>query len=204
MEQREINDLLLSWVTLSFAFAWNFNSLSVGDLFAFMTNFTVMLLAVGAGFILHELAHKYVAIHYGCHAEFVAWQNGLLLALGLAIFTNGAFVFAAPGAVYIFGNKISTKENGIISLAGPATNIGVALMLLAASAFLGLPAILGMVAAGIISINLFLAVFNLIPVPPLDGSKVFMWNKGIWLATMAAAAGGLYFLPAIRQAVGLP
>ncbi|MFO7773178.1 MAG: DUF951 family protein [Dehalococcoidia bacterium] len=40
-------------------------------------------------------------------------------------------------------------------------------------------------------VNTWLALFNLIPFGPLDGAKIFRWNKGIWLAA-AAGAGGLF------------
>src|SRR3989338_10100919 len=128
MNDRERNDLIISWLTVSFAFAWiGLGILTASGFKDFISQFAVMLVAVGTGFILHELAHKYVAIHYGAHAEFRAWREGLLLAIGLGIFTNGAFVFAAPGAVYVFGRSITVKQNGIISLAGPVTNLSGAL-----------------------------------------------------------------------------
>jgi Zn-dependent protease len=38
------------------------------------------------------------------------------------------------------------------------------------------------------SVNSFLAVFNLLPIGNLDGSKVLTWNVGIWIATIAVAA----------------
>jgi Zn-dependent protease len=37
-------------------------------------------------------------------------------------------------------------------------------------------------------INFFLAAFNLLPIPPLDGSKVMSWSVPIWLITFAVAA----------------
>ncbi|MCD6434530.1 MAG: site-2 protease family protein, partial [Candidatus Diapherotrites archaeon] len=43
-------------------------------------------------------------------------------------------------------------------------------------------------------INFFLAFFNLLPVPPLDGSKVIVWNKFVWLITIAVAGFASFFL----------
>jgi len=40
-------------------------------------------------------------------------------------------------------------------------------------------------------INTWLALFNLIPFGPLDGAKIFRWNKGLWLVAIAGA-GGLF------------
>jgi Zn-dependent protease len=70
--------------------------------------------------------HKFVSERYGFQAAFRMWPQGLMLALVLSAFTG--FVFAAPGATYIEGYGIKTKENGIISLAGPLTNIVIALL----------------------------------------------------------------------------
>ena len=61
------------------------------------------------------------------------WVGGLLFALVTA-FAVG-FVFVAPGAVYIHGNYIKNSENGKISLAGPATNIILALLFLSIPMF---------------------------------------------------------------------
>ena len=176
MNARERNDLLISWITISIAFAWVFGrqGLNIGR---FLTVFPMALVAVGTGFILHELAHKYTAIHFGARAEYRAWMQGLVFALLTSLV---GFVFAAPGATYIFGGHINAKKNALISLAGPATNIVLGL------AFVGIAVAMGPYnafreTAGLTaSVNLFLALFNMIPVFPLDGSKVFAWNKGVW------------------------
>jgi len=179
LEKGELLELLISWVTISFAFAWvGFNGFDT-------TNFMIILLAVGTGFILHELAHKFTAIHFGCLARFRMWSFGLVLAIGLAIVSAGNFVFAAPGAVYIYGENLSKKQNGLISIAGPFVNIAIALIAAFCASFtVGFPTI---VLLTIASINAFLAVFNLLPIPPLDGSKIFVWSKGKWFALFAIA-----------------
>ena len=202
MNKNERNDLIISWLTVSFAFAWiGFGIFSLKGLETFLTQLAIMLVAVGTGFILHELAHKYVGIHYGAHAEFRAWRQGLLLAIGLAILTSGAFVFAAPGAVYVYGNSITRKQNGIISWVGPLTNIGIAFLFGALLAVLRPGEFLARIMISAMYVNFFLAAFNLLPIFPLDGSKVFVWNKAIWLATMAVAVLGVVFFPVLLAVV---
>lgn len=179
LEKGELIELLISWVTISTAFAWT-------GFFGFdFKNFLIILLAVGTGFILHELAHKFTAIHFGCFARFRMWPYGLVLAIALTIVSQGNFVFAAPGAVYIYGEHLSRKQNGLISIAGPFVNITIALIAAFCASFtvgFGTSVLLS-----IASINAFLAIFNLLPIMPLDGSKVFVWSKSKWFAIFAIA-----------------
>ena len=54
--------------------------------------------AVMTGFLLHELAHKWMAQQYGCWAEYRGNKNGLYFALMMSVF---GFLLAAPGAVMV-------------------------------------------------------------------------------------------------------
>lgn len=177
----EIVDIVKAWLALSLAFAFIYSGASIlngGIAKAFSLHFAVVFLislfTAGFGFLLHELAHKFVAQHYGCAAEFRAWDQLLYLAVALAVFVG--FIFAAPGAVMISG-MVTRKENGLISAAGPATNYVLAML------FLGLlwwfPQWGNIFSTGF-SINIWLGLFNLIPFGPLDGKKVFHWNKVVW------------------------
>ena len=106
----------------------------------------------------------------------------MLLALALPIITFGKFVFAAPGAVYIYGPHITREQNGIISVAGPVMNIIIAIIALLTAVFIigSSNSFLYTIAIYAMMINLFLAFFNMIPIPPLDGSKVMLWDVRIW------------------------
>ena len=184
----EVRDLIIAFVVISLCFA----IVNAGrDISGILSILPIVMVGVGAGFILHELGHKFVSMKYGYWAEFKLWPQGLIFALITSFF---GFVFAAPGAVYTYANYMTDEINGKISIAGPIVNILLALIFLAIcvavypSAFYSqTPMLILNICALGYSINSFLAAFNLLPIGNLDGSKVLRWNVVIWLITFAIA-----------------
>jgi Zn-dependent protease len=192
MKVKELRDLVISALVLALAFGIALS----GGFRAFQQPGILILVigmafvAVSLGFVFHELGHRLIARRFGYFAEYAMWPMGLMVALGFSLF---GFVFAAPGAVMIhprataWGTATLTRERvGIISLAGPATNIGLAVIFQVLDIFE--PTLLFTLGA---QINTWLALFNLIPFGPLDGAKILKWNKVIWIVSIAVA-GGLF------------
>ena len=185
---KEIRDLIISFIVIALGFTILY---SHGDYSQIGIVFPVVMIGVGAGFIFHELGHKFVAMHYGYYAEYELWPTGLIIALASSFF---GFIFAAPGAVVIYSNGMEEKTNGIISIAGPIVNIVLGLIFFGILSSLGdfvyteTGAIVYLICMLGTRINFFLAAFNLLPIPPLDGSKVLSWSVPIWLVTFAIAA----------------
>jgi Zn-dependent protease len=129
------------------------------------------------GFILHELAHKYVAQGYGMWAEFRLNMTGLLLT---AISVVSPIKFIAPGAVMIAGFADRTRM-GRTAFAGPLVNVVITSALLIVLPVFGTTSLSRALLAGA-AINAFLALFNLIPFSIFDGQKVYAWDKRYWAA----------------------
>lgn len=191
----ELMDLSLSLIVLIIAFSL-VGSKGIPGIEVVL----ISALGVGTGFILHELAHKFVAQRYGYWAEYRASRGGLVFIILMAM---AGFIFAAPGAVMIDGgsrdrsiNQSSAQIDGAfldslrrkdsaeqlrIALAGPLTNLILAALFfgLLVSGILGSQ--LSMNAAYFaFFINLNLAAFNLIPFGPLDGRKIYQSNPVVW------------------------
>jgi Zn-dependent protease len=185
----ELRDLMLAWVALGVAFALFLEPVTLQRMLngagQFGETFLLSMLTVGVGFLLHELAHKVVAVRFGQVAAFRADYGmlGLAVAGGLA----GIF-FAAPGAVYHRG-QVTVRENGIIAVAGPVTNLALAVVFLVPFLFVG--GFVGAVAQMGVLVNLFLAAFNMVPFGPLDGNTVKDWDLTVFAGVFAVAAGSL-------------
>lgn len=150
-----------------------------------------VLLGAIVGFVAHETAHREVARRQGCLAGFVLTTTGVTITLISGVLRTIGLPIAilAPGYVTIICQSplftTLPRREDLISGAGPAANIAIAyiaylLLKLAKPEYQGL-------LAGIVDINAWLAFFNLLPLPPLDGSKLARENVLAWIALLVAA-----------------
>ena len=184
----EISSIIIAWLVLSIAITYqNFVGLftGIGSLEIVIAGFV----ATATGFIIHEMGHKFVAIRRGYVAHFRLWMWGLLLTLFIVVFSGGGIVFGAPGAVYIapaamaaygydstYRPRDPEQENMIISAAGPGINLAFAVAFLGLFLAAPLGSFLSTIAQFGFALNVGLGSFNMLPVPPLDGSKIFRKN----------------------------
>lgn len=140
--------------------------------------------------ILHEVVHGYVAEQLGDptarlsgrltldpRAHFDPMMTFLVPAF-LYIVSGGSFILggAKPVPIDPFNLKEGRKDVALVSLSGPLTNLAIAVVAATLVKILGIdhgPILPIWLLYRIVDINIMLAVFNLVPIPPLDGSKVF-------------------------------
>ncbi|ABL88471.1 peptidase M50 [Pyrobaculum islandicum DSM 4184] len=195
LRKRELIDLAIALVVLSIGFAISmagrgiFGGINWGLVARYLpVTFFVLLFA----FIGHELAHRQVARRLGYFAMFQADYTLLPLAIILPLFFG--FVFAAPGAVVIspfrlYGRGDERRDVFYIAAAGPLANVAFAL--------LGI-LFMELFKSGIFwffaYINAWLAFFNMLPLPTLDGSKMAKSNFIMWLILIITAGWLVYIL----------
>jgi Zn-dependent protease len=187
--QGQTNDnleLLKMWVGTTLAFAILQSGGNVLDR-SFLTALWVSGVVCGLAFVFHELAHRIVARYYGAEAHFVA-NNGMLL-ISIVIAFLGAF-FAAPGAVWHRGH-LTRRQGGLIALAGPATNLALAVIFLLGLVLVSPPLrsiTFALFYTGF-RLNAWIGLFNMIPAGPFDGAKVLSWNAVVFGVVVAIGVG---------------
>lgn len=150
----------------------------------------------------HELSHGLVANRLGDPTAKIMGRltinplahldpiGTILIPIMLIIFTNGQFVFgyAKPVPINPMNFKNPRRDMAISAAAGPITNILLSFASLLILRFIVIPLILmspdtlrttvmeplGMILKSSIVINVILAAFNMIPIPPLDGGRVLV------------------------------
>jgi Zn-dependent protease len=136
--------------------------------------FAVMIVA--PAIILHEIGHKAVALSFGLSAEFHAAYVWLAIAVILRLF-NSPFIFFVPAFVAIAG-LATPGENALIAFAGPGINLIIFLIAIIALKTQKLSSKSHQLWMLTKNINLFLFIFNMLPIPYFDGFKVweFLWH----------------------------
>lgn len=156
-----------------------------------METLLVLLPVLLFSIVVHECAHGYVAEWWGDPTARMLGRLtlnpiphidlfGSLLVPGFLLATGSSFLFGWAKPVPVTPENYRDRRLGdiAVSLAGPASNVGLALgfaSLLLVARILGggsAPTVLVEVCFYGIFLNFILAVFNLLPIPPLDGSHV--------------------------------
>lgn len=151
---------------------------------AFVLIFGGILLAIG----FHEAAHSYMADYLGDPTPRSLGRTTLnplahLDPLGTAvILITGVFGWGKPAPYDPYNLQNQKKDSALIALAGPASNILIAIILAAIVRFFALPTIITSIVFILARLNVTLALFNLLPVAPLDGSKII----GLFLSNESA------------------
>lgn len=128
---------------------------------------------------VHEFAHAFVADKLGDPTP--RMQDRVTLdprahmdPMGTIALLMVGFGWGKPVPFDPYNLKEPIRDTALIALAGPLSNIIVATIISAVIHLLPLPAIIYAALLPVLSINLVLAIFNLIPVYPLDGSKIIL------------------------------
>lgn len=176
--------------------------------------FTAVIFIYSA--VIHEVMHGAVALLLGDPTAKLAKRltlnplkhldpfGSVILPL-LLILIGSRFVFgwAKPVPYNPYNFKKPGRDSVIVALAGPLTNLALAgifaliLRWVHAAGLLGYGnGLLAMALFLVVFINTILAIFNLIPIPPLDGSRLFTLIMGDRMGFLQLLAGryGLFFL----------
>jgi len=197
---------------------------------ALLNDILMFAIPVILAITLHEAAHGYVALHFGDTTARDAGRVtlnplkhvdpfGTIMLPLLLIISNAGFIFGYAKPVPVkFGELRNPRWDMIwVAIAGPAMNVLLAIvsvlllrLLLSSTGVAGIDVVLNLLLRSA-QLNIVLAVFNMLPLPPLDGSKVLAPFLPIALARpylglerfgMLILLGLLVFLPILGQRTG--
>ncbi len=181
---QELSELGIGWLIMAAILIYLRRDRLSGGLF----KFEIFLLVLLVSFFTHELMHKFTAIRFGARAYFKISKEGLIITLLSVII---GFPMLAVGAVFWWGEAASSIGiRGRVSAAGPISNlilIGFSYMLIGIGyailpSNLELASIVLQVGITGVSLNIFIGLFNLLPIGVFDGAKVLDWDGRIWIA----------------------
>lgn len=150
-----------------------------------LSDFFIQIIILIPSAIFHEYAHGWMADLQGDHtakyegrltlnpiAHFDLWGTFLLPVL-LYITSQGQLIFGYPKPVPVNPYNLRNHRWGtaLVAAVGPLSNLLLAVTLGLLVRFIG-PSDISTILLYVVLININLAVFNLLPIPPLDGSKL--------------------------------
>ena len=166
---RELLDVVIMTVAVGYIFMDLFSRHPIGfDKRAFIFS----CLVTAPALIAHELAHKFVALGFGLQATFHAAYFWLLLGIVLKM-VRFSFIFFVPAYVSIGGAQLAPLASALIAFSGPFLNFVLFFVSWALLRQKRMKRSTFMLLHVTKQINLFLFVFNMLPIPFFDGMKVY-------------------------------
>lgn len=194
LERFEKRGLIITLLVLSLTFFLIYFGENEFDIGFGMQKLFLVLVFVTITYVVREFAHRTVAIWLGYKSQFKAWVLGLVVGLIIVFLFRGKIPFIAPGALVIthlpyhrLGKpyyELSMKHLGWIAMSAPIANMFFAIILKGIFVVTQSEAIYVAM-----MINIWLALFDMIPIPPFNGSRTFFGSRYIYIFVLGALLG---------------
>jgi len=210
LEKFEKRGLAITIIVLAFIFSFREWGVEKFNFAIGFNNFLISIALVIVAFVVHELAHRTIALWLGYRTQFKAWITGLVIGLVVAFVSNGYLLFLAPGALVIthlpvhrlgkFYYDLAYNQLGWIAMSGAIANMLFAVLLKILATITGLG-----IFEKAMMINIWIALFDMLPIPPFNGSRTFFGSRYIYvfvLGSLIGCAALLKYLSGIVPIIG--
>jgi len=195
-QKDELSGFLITVFVVAFIFSFTDWGTDKFDVVVGISNLSVAVFIVAISIFVHHAVQRLVALWYGFRAEHILWWQGLTVSSLLAIFSNGKIKLLPGSALMIHHLPIhrlgayrygpGLKAFSTISALGPFANL----------VFSTIVRVIGDVFfpnnvffLKLYSFNLLFAAYNLLPIPPLDGSRIFYESRLMYVFVFCAILG---------------
>jgi Zn-dependent protease len=193
----------LAIVVLVFAFIFSFNEWGEKrfDFFVGISNLFMAMIIVAIGVFVHEAGQRLAALWIGFKTEVRVWWYGIIAALILCFISRGKLLFFAATGMWIhhlavhrlgyFRYGPNVRAFGVIALMGPIANILAATLVKFLQVNVHLIPMDSVFAYKFFLFNWIFALLNLLPMPPLDGSRLLFYSRLTYAFVFGSIAGYL-------------
>ena len=181
----ELKGFLITILVLAFVISFREWGGAEFDFAVGFSNFLFAVLIVGVSLLIHTTGQRFWSLATGYRLEYQMWGLGLFLAVIFAVITNGRFWFLVAGGFMVhhlaghrlgwFRYDINYWAVALIALAGNLATV-LFIIVLKVSNVLALNPLL----QKFIIFNIVYTVYNMVPIPPLDGSKIFYGSRMLY------------------------
>lgn len=196
----EIRSLIIA--ILAIAFIISFGEWGYGEEFSLKVgafNFFNAILIVALSFLIHISVQRIWSLGVGYKLEWKMWGFGLLFGVIMAFLSNGYVWLILPGGFivhHIAGHRLGWFRYGInywaiglIAVTGTFATIFFAAIFKALSGF-----VFNSLIQKVITFNIAYALYSLVPIPPLDGSRTFYGSRMLYAFSTSAIVAAAVLL----------
>lgn len=187
----ELRGLIISILVIAFIISFNEWGTAKFDFGVGFYNLFNAMLIVALSILVHDAGQRIWGLAIGYRVEFKMWTFGLIIALVIAFLSNGNLWLIVPSGFllhHLAGHRLGFFRYGInyfgqamVALAGPLFTLMLIIVLKVLSTFS--PNLLIQKA---IIFNVVYAITSLLPIPPLDGSKIYFGSRMLYAFTLPA------------------
>lgn len=187
----ELRGLLIAIFIVAFIISFKDWGTTTFDFRTGLKNLFNAVLIVALSILIHDMGQRLWGLAIGFRIEYKMWTFGLIIALVIAFVSNGSLWLIAPAGFmlhHLAGHRLGFFRYGInyfgqamVALAGPLFTLMLVILLKVLSAFSPNPLL-----QKAVMFNVVYAITSLLPIPPLDGSKIYFGSRMLYAFALPA------------------